>query len=528
MMKHITKILAIVLILTMLFQLVACSGSQGSTGTEAVASDTSVSGTTVPKISVSTISPNTDGEGFETHTETYNLDDAVGIQPIDFDNLYVIADSLNWKQDLNAFTVQEISVVYYEPALIEDFLISQQSFEEFFGWSTSDLQEFGNTALTFSSEGEVNEAITITPVKSTSTPYDYKSFFGKLAAGCGILLIGATLSVATGGTFTCALMAVSRAALSGAVISGAVVSTYETCKGMSKGQSVTEAFINSADSSLDAFADGFVIGAIIGGIYSVTHPVCFVAGTPIATPYGTVPIEDLCPGDTVLTKNMRTGVVEPQPILNTFTNEAQEMVHITVDYETISTTREHPFYSPTHNGWIAACQLRAGDYLVSVNGQLVVVEQIQHESLSEPVPVYNIEVANNNNYFSGNNASVLVHNRCNINSQYAGNTKYFEEGTAMAQKYPDGVTFDVDGYARFEPYAKVKITFENGTLNGNYTHDFKLANDYIGLGNKVSATPAGYTWHHVEDGKTLLLVPQDIHSAVRHTGGASILRGSGG
>lgn len=39
-----------------------------------------------------------------------------------------------------------------------------------------------------------------------------------------------------------------------------------------------------------------------------------------------------------------------------------------------------------------------------------------------------------------------------------------------------------------------------------------------------SSTPAGYTWHHVEDGRTMLLVPSDLHSAVRHTGGASLIR----
>lgn len=34
----------------------------------------------------------------------------------------------------------------------------------------------------------------------------------------------------------------------------------------------------------------------------------------------------------------------------------------------------------------------------------------------------------------------------------------------------------------------------------------------------------GYTWHHVEDGKTMLLVPSDLQGAVRHTGGASLIR----
>ena len=34
----------------------------------------------------------------------------------------------------------------------------------------------------------------------------------------------------------------------------------------------------------------------------------------------------------------------------------------------------------------------------------------------------------------------------------------------------------------------------------------------------------GYTWHHLEDGKTLILVPTELHEAYKHTGGASLLR----
>ncbi|MDB2140062.1 HNH endonuclease [Clostridium butyricum] len=39
-----------------------------------------------------------------------------------------------------------------------------------------------------------------------------------------------------------------------------------------------------------------------------------------------------------------------------------------------------------------------------------------------------------------------------------------------------------------------------------------------------SSTPKGYTWHHVEDGRTLILVPSDLHGEIRHTGGASLIR----
>ncbi|WP_196479972.1 HNH endonuclease [Burkholderia pseudomultivorans] len=39
--------------------------------------------------------------------------------------------------------------------------------------------------------------------------------------------------------------------------------------------------------------------------------------------------------------------------------------------------------------------------------------------------------------------------------------------------------------------------------------------------------PDGYVWHHVENVKTMFLIPQDLHNAVRHTGGAAVLQPPG-
>ena len=51
-------------------------------------------------------------------------------------------------------------------------------------------------------------------------------------------------------------------------------------------------------------------------------------------------------------------------------------------------------------------------------------------------------------------------------------------------------------------------------------------NEKIGLSG--SKPPTGYTWHHMEDGKNMLLVERQIHDCsiggFPHTGGASIIR----
>lgn len=60
-------------------------------------------------------------------------------------------------------------------------------------------------------------------------------------------------------------------------------------------------------------------------------------------------------------------------------------------------------------------------------------------------------------------------------------------------------------------------------LTGISEIDSKLANKAVGY----PKTPEGYTWHHVEDGKTMQLVPEDIHWEVMHTGGAAVIRNGG-
>ena len=103
-----------------------------------------------------------------------------------------------------------------------------------------------------------------------------------------------------------------------------------------------------------------------------------------------------------------------------------------------------------------------------------------------------------------------------INKKYAGKT--FELSGDLGKKYPKGVNFSKEGFPEFEPYSIKKVTINN--LEGDAYYDFIKANEAAGY----SSTPAGYTWHHVEDGKTMLLVPSDLHGAVRHTGGASLIR----
>ena len=86
----------------------------------------------------------------------------------------------------------------------------------------------------------------------------------------------------------------------------------------------------------------------------------------------------------------------------------------------------HPFYSPV-KGWTDAAKLRAGDILVLVNGEYVVVEKVQHELLEAPIKVYNFQVEDYHTYYVG--VGVLVHNSCNHNSKWDSERRHFWKET---------------------------------------------------------------------------------------------------
>ncbi|WP_199544201.1 hemagglutinin repeat-containing protein [Paraburkholderia kururiensis] len=119
----------------------------------------------------------------------------------------------------------------------------------------------------------------------------------------------------------------------------------------------------------------------------------------------------------------------------------------------------------------------------------------------------------------GRDGIPLVNGRYPINSKYAGQEYPVENlPPELQEKYPQGVQFNSQGFPDFSPYARAKVSVEG--LTGDYSKDAALSNKAAGF----SQTPDGYVWHHVEDAETMLLIPQDIHDAVRHTGGAAVLK----
>ena len=259
-------------------------------------------------------------------------------------------------------------------------------------------------------------------------------------------------------------------------------------------------FSMAANSSLTTggiYGNGYtsygVYSTPTGSGYSSTSMTseCFAAGTLVQSEDGAKTIEDISVGDNVWAWDEKTGEVSLKRVVETYINEADELFHVFVNGEEIISTPTHPFYSPV-KGWTAACKLRAGDILVLVNGEYVVVEKIQHEILEAPIAVYNFQVEGFHTYYV-TELGVLVHNTChtkntttewNINYNSKGQTKVSYNGKQMTAQY-DGTYYWLDDMAGHGG-SQYKVF----TKSGNYLYWYRDADRY---GNFIYGKHKGET-----------------------------------
>ena len=285
-------------------------------------------------------------------------------------------------------------------------------------------------------------------------------------------------------------------------------------------------------SALYNVTQGIINGLAIFTGAATSTMMCFVAGTLILTAAGYVAIETVKAGDKVTSTDPDTMKVAEKTVLETYVHETNEVVHLTVNGETITSTPDHPYYVQGV-GFVGAGDLYIGDKLLDADGNTLLVEDMKVETLAEPVKVYNFKVDEFSTYHVGQ-TSVWVHNancaprrpKTNVISEVEnpdGSVTY----TKMIGGEKISITYSKDGYPDFSKYTHpdypepVKIN-----VTGQNKHDFNAANEAIG--RKGSKPPKGYTWHHCEDGSHMILVRRDVHDATiggfPHTGGASIAR----
>ena len=270
-------------------------------------------------------------------------------------------------------------------------------------------------------------------------------------------------------TVPAAATIITGAALgAGVAYAGSVVSAASSVKS-------TEEFAEYGKSALISTVAGAVVGAVAGAINAATS--CFVAGTPVLTEDGDKPIEDVTVGDYVWAWDEATGTTELKQVVETYVNETSELTHIFVNGEEIVATPTHPFYCPV-KGWTDAAHLRAGDILVLVNGEYVVVEKIQHELLENPVKVYNFQVQDYHTYYVAE-SGVLVHNRCLPENSVAMST---DDALDTASDYlgPNYTEVENGRYVSFDGDLQVRIG--NADILGQHAGGTHINLDWIGAG----------------------------------------------
>ena len=242
---------------------------------------------------------------------------------------------------------------------------------------------------------------------------DWGTFF----SGAGLVSVGVTAcvvaaTIVSGGACVPLLVAAGATFVAGGMtIANGTAEVIESTTGynyMRDGVHKGDAQYYEAQKVF--FETAAEVGSMALSFTANSPSLCFVAGTAILTAVGTQAIETIEEGDYVWAWDEETGDVALKEVVETYVNETDELIHVFVNGEEIVTTPAHPFYSPV-KGWTEAIHLRAGDILVLVNGEYVIVEKVQHEILESPVTVYNFQVADYHTYFVAN-TGVLVHNRC--------------------------------------------------------------------------------------------------------------------
>ena len=272
------------------------------------------------------------------------------------------------------------------------------------------------------------------------------AFWGALAGGLIGGLMGGILSAITGGSFLEGFAdgllsgtitgAITGAIAAGGGVFGAGVKCYTP---LANALSVT----SRVTGILSLGMDGFDIMAMGIGMFDPNNPLvqlnqklhssmvynffqfavnavavftgaasanttCFVAGTLILTATGYTVIENIRTGDKVVSTDPDTMEVAEKVVIETYVHETNEVVHLTVNGEVITSTLDHPFYVQDA-GFVGAGDLYIGDKLLDAQGNTILVEDMKFETLAESVKVYNFQVDELHTYHVGN-VGIFVHN----------------------------------------------------------------------------------------------------------------------
>ena len=165
-------------------------------------------------------------------------------------------------------------------------------------------------------------------------------------------------------------------------------------------------------AQIDIIVNTIYTSSVFGGAKGLNRQnqaavhLCFVPGTLIHMADGSrKPIEEVETGDTVLSRDMKTGQNIAAPVEKVFYHTAEEMgEYYLIINETIGVTPNHPLF--INGEWKEAGTLKFGDILTTPDGELPVFSILQ---IYRKIETYNLHIGNeNHNYFAD---GILAHNK---------------------------------------------------------------------------------------------------------------------
>jgi hypothetical protein len=166
---------------------------------------------------------------------------------------------------------------------------------------------------------------------------------------------------------------------------------------------------------------------------------CFAAGTRLLTRAGWRNVEDIRPGEEVLSRSEHDPDAEAEwKVVEARFERTGCILHLHFPGgEVIRTTPEHPFFVEG-KGWIQAGALRDGDRLATLSGEWVAVGEVYDTQTWEPV--YNLRVADHHTYFAGDDGWGF--------SLWAHNTYEFLSGLKVVELVAQSPNVQLPDYAR--------------------------------------------------------------------------------
>lgn len=144
-------------------------------------------------------------------------------------------------------------------------------------------------------------------------------------------------------------------------------------------------------------AEGKILASAVQENIYYEEIACCAEKTKILTEDGLKNIEDIKIGDLVYSINLESNQKELKEVAGIYMATTTSFFKIKVGDDVIRVTPNSKFYIQD-KGWVNSYKLKCGDKIFSKDNSNLVVTEIEHEILDNPIKIYNIKIEDNYNY----------------------------------------------------------------------------------------------------------------------------------